>query len=260
MNRFRRTAITVAVSALRSTASGFCSSGPRSIGRPWLARCARSGPASGRCSPLVWGRDQGPCGPGRGDGRAPPRLYMVSHVHLTPGGWLSGRGAARLRGPAALPRRRAVRTRARAGSPARIRSVKYGYSRTRSSSAGVSGPGLSQIALEIPRRPRSCTNPARPSARTYWTGIMEMRAASATRFATRANARPVSSVVRTHANDRSLSLAATWVDTSMRGYPRLSEVPQVGPVWESTIRGALSLLATGGGSAIEPDPPPRTRS
>ena len=56
---------------------------------------------------------------------------------------------------------RSPRARASARDDASIRSVRYGCSRTRSSSAAVSGPGLSQIAFETPRRPRSCTSPAR---------------------------------------------------------------------------------------------------
>ena len=52
---------------------------------------------------------------------------------------------------------------ARVGDDARIRSVRYGCSRTRSNSAGVNAPGLSHIAFDTPRRPRSCTKPARRS-------------------------------------------------------------------------------------------------
>ena len=40
-----------------------------------------------------------------------------------------------------------------------MRSVKYGCSRTRSISPGVSGPRLSQIAFDTPSRPRSWTSP-----------------------------------------------------------------------------------------------------
>ena len=51
-----------------------------------------------------------------------------------------------------------------------MRSVRYGAIRTRSHSPGPSGPGLSQIALETPSRPRSWTSAARRSVRASSSG------------------------------------------------------------------------------------------
>ncbi len=49
--------------------------------------------------------------------------------------------------------------------------MKYGWSRTRSHSALVSAPGLSQIPFSTATRPRSCTRPAR--RRTPQRGVVE---------------------------------------------------------------------------------------
>src|SRR3954453_10711585 len=51
-----------------------------------------------------------------------------------------------------------------------MRSVRYGWMRTRSHSPAPSGPRLSQIEFETPRRPRPCTRPARRSVRTVLSG------------------------------------------------------------------------------------------
>ena len=57
---------------------------------------------------------------------------------------------------------------------ASIRSVRYGCSRTRSSSASVSRPGLSQMALDTPRRPRSWIRPG-PAERGDLVGAADRR-------------------------------------------------------------------------------------
>ena len=65
-----------------------------------------------------------------------------------------------------------------------MRSVKYGCSRTRSISPGVSGPRLSQIAFDTPSRPRSWTSPARRSVLSSESGSPRSRAAAPARSAT----------------------------------------------------------------------------
>jgi len=67
---------------------------------------------------------------------------------------------------------------------ASILSVRYGCMRTRSFSTRLSGPGLSQMAFEMPSRPRSWSNPARRKTVTSDSGRPQLRPAAAARFAT----------------------------------------------------------------------------
>ena len=71
-----------------------------------------------------------------------------------------------------------------------IRSVKYGCSRTRSHSPAPSGPGLSQIEFETPRRPKSWTSPARYSVSTSPGWRPSWRPAAAASSATAPSAQP----------------------------------------------------------------------
>ena len=63
----------------------------------------------------------------------------------------------------------------------RIRPVRYGYIRSRSHSAVLSGLFFSQIWLDTPNLPRPCTRPARYRRVTSADGIRRCRAAAATR-------------------------------------------------------------------------------
>ena len=65
-----------------------------------------------------------------------------------------------------------------------MRSVRYGYIRTRSHSPALSGPGRSQIEFDTPSRPNPCTNPARRSISTCSGGSPSLRPASSASSAT----------------------------------------------------------------------------
>ena len=67
-----------------------------------------------------------------------------------------------------------------------IRSVRYGYIRTRSHSPALSGPGRSQIEFDTPSRPKPCTSPARRSSGTSAGGSPSRPPASPARIATAA--------------------------------------------------------------------------
>src|SRR6202171_2086182 len=73
---------------------------------------------------------------------------------------------------------------ARLSDRAKMRPLRYGWSRTRSNSAAVSVPGLSQTAFETPTRPRRCTNPARRTSVWSSAGNPWPRAAAAASSAT----------------------------------------------------------------------------
>ncbi len=75
--------------------------------------------------------------------------------------------------------------RERFGRAACVR-VKYGCSQTRSRSPAVSGPGLSQIALEIPRRPKVVREARPPERHDIAVGHSQRDAGAALRSATAA--------------------------------------------------------------------------